>query len=90
VLLSLRDSYSRSAVSHSIMMPDVVRSEVYLQKRGATRGSLMKPSCGCGGRVVTETREGKIVTVWYIVCGVIALLLLAYLFVAMLKPESFQ
>jgi len=28
--------------------------------------------------------------VWYIICGIIALLLLAYLFVAMLKPEAFQ
>jgi K+-transporting ATPase KdpF subunit len=29
-------------------------------------------------------------TAWYVVCGAVALLLLAYLFVAMLKPESFQ
>lgn len=28
--------------------------------------------------------------VWYILCAVVAFLLLAYLFVAMLKPESFQ
>lgn len=27
---------------------------------------------------------------WYIVCAIIAFLLLVYLFVAMLKPESFQ
>lgn len=27
--------------------------------------------------------------VWYLICGAIALLLLAYLFVAMLKPEWF-
>lgn len=26
---------------------------------------------------------------WYIVCAILALLLLAYLFVAMLKPEWF-
>jgi K+-transporting ATPase KdpF subunit len=30
------------------------------------------------------------VTAWYLICAIIALLLLAYLFVAMLKPESFQ
>ncbi|RIK66104.1 MAG: K(+)-transporting ATPase subunit F [Planctomycetota bacterium] len=29
-------------------------------------------------------------TAWYVVCGVVALLLLVYLFVAMLKPEAFQ
>ncbi|MCB9858458.1 MAG: K(+)-transporting ATPase subunit F [Phycisphaerales bacterium] len=29
-------------------------------------------------------------TSWYIVCGIIAVLLLLYLLVAMLKPESFQ
>ncbi len=29
-------------------------------------------------------------TTWYFVCGILALLLLAYLFVAMLKPEAFQ
>lgn len=29
-------------------------------------------------------------TAWYVVCGVVALLLLIYLFVAMLKPEEFQ
>lgn len=29
-------------------------------------------------------------TTWYIVCGILAVLLLGYLFVAMLKPESFQ
>ncbi|MCC7291830.1 MAG: K(+)-transporting ATPase subunit F [Phycisphaerales bacterium] len=29
-------------------------------------------------------------TVWYLVCGIVALLLFIYLFVAMLKPESFQ
>ena len=28
-------------------------------------------------------------TAWYLVCGILALLLLAYLFVAMLKPEWF-
>lgn len=27
---------------------------------------------------------------WYIVCGVVVLLLLLYLFVALLKPEWFQ
>lgn len=34
--------------------------------------------------------RGDGMTAWYVVCGVVALLLLAYLFVAMLKPESFQ
>lgn len=29
-------------------------------------------------------------TAWYVVCAAVAALLLAYLFVAMLKPESFQ
>jgi K+-transporting ATPase KdpF subunit len=29
------------------------------------------------------------VTGWYVVCAVLALLLLIYLFVAMLKPEKF-
>lgn len=29
-------------------------------------------------------------TAWYVVCGIVALLLLIYLFVAMLKPEAFQ
>jgi len=29
-------------------------------------------------------------TAWYVVCGVVALLLLVYLLVAMLKPEAFQ
>ncbi len=28
-------------------------------------------------------------TAWYLACAIIALLLLAYLFVAMLKPEWF-
>ncbi|MGE0480353.1 MAG: potassium-transporting ATPase subunit F [Vicinamibacterales bacterium] len=28
-------------------------------------------------------------TAWYLVCAILALLLLAYLFVAMLKPEWF-
>ncbi|MBK9128222.1 MAG: K(+)-transporting ATPase subunit F [Phycisphaerales bacterium] len=27
---------------------------------------------------------------WYVVCAAVAVLLLLYLFVAMLKPESFQ
>jgi len=27
---------------------------------------------------------------WYVVCGIVALVLLVYLFVAMLKPERFQ
>lgn len=29
-------------------------------------------------------------TAWYVVCAIVALMLLIYLFVAMLKPESFQ
>jgi K+-transporting ATPase KdpF subunit len=29
------------------------------------------------------------VTGWYVVCAVVALLLLIYLFVALLKPEKF-
>lgn len=29
-------------------------------------------------------------TAWYVVGGIVALLLLVYLFVAMLKPEAFQ
>jgi len=29
-------------------------------------------------------------TAWYSVCAIVALLLLVYLLVAMLKPESFQ
>lgn len=29
-------------------------------------------------------------TAWYIACAIVALVLLIYLFVAMLKPESFQ
>jgi K+-transporting ATPase KdpF subunit len=29
-------------------------------------------------------------TIWYVICGIVALLLLAYLVVAMLKPEWLQ
>jgi K+-transporting ATPase KdpF subunit len=29
------------------------------------------------------------VTAWYVICAVLSLLLLAYLFVAMLRPEWF-
>jgi K+-transporting ATPase KdpF subunit len=28
-------------------------------------------------------------TAWYVVCGILALLLLLYLFAALLKPEKF-
>lgn len=29
-------------------------------------------------------------TAWYVVCAIVALVLLVYLFAAMLKPEAFQ
>jgi K+-transporting ATPase KdpF subunit len=37
----------------------------------------------------TRVSENPVMTVMYVICGILALLLLIYLFVAMLKPEWF-
>jgi len=74
----------------------MIRSAVSLSKRGAEYDD----GCGLpdpgrwilldlGGRCAAFVPEGATMTALYVVSAVLAVLLLIYLFVAMLKPEWF-
>lgn len=96
-LSSLREPYSPGAESNNILIRRVVRFGWKRTARESTHGycfpfhwSDLVRLHARGFRCRSHASEGDRMTAWYVVCGVVALLLLVYLFVAMLKPEAFQ
>lgn len=93
-LNSLRTYYSFASDSNSILIPSVVKSIAGGGRAELIHGCRLSVD-GCGLRCTlglgctASIREGEAVSVWYAVCAILAVLLFAYLFVAMLKPEWF-